>query len=64
MGTSASTAIIIITSVLFALSLFTVCLRCVVRLRLVKAFGSDDICMIIAMVRQAVRTLPMVYHAV
>jgi hypothetical protein len=47
---SRSNAILIVTSVFFAISLVSVCLRIFVRTRVVRAFGWDDITMVIAMV--------------
>ncbi|KAJ5862015.1 hypothetical protein N7455_006083 [Penicillium solitum] len=48
MGNGGSNAIIITTAVFFVFSLVTVCLRCFVRLKVVKAFGSDDALMVAA----------------
>lgn len=45
-----STAIFIVTTVFMGISFIAVCLRCFVRLRLVKAFGWDDALMVFAMV--------------
>lgn len=45
-----SEAIVAATSVFLALSLVTVCLRCFVRARVVRAFGLDDWTMVAAMV--------------
>lgn len=47
---SRSNAILIVTSVFFAISLVSVCLRIFVRTRVVRAFGWDDITMVVAMV--------------
>jgi hypothetical protein len=47
---SGSQAIIIVTAVFLALSLFAVCLRCFVRLYVVKSFGRDDGLMVAAAV--------------
>lgn len=47
---SGSEAIIIVTAVFLAISFITVCLRCYVRLRVVRAFGWDDGFMVMAMV--------------
>lgn len=44
-----SEAIVAATSVFLALSLVTVCLRCFVRARVVRAFGLDDWTMVAAM---------------
>lgn len=43
-------AIIAVTAAFLAISLVAVCLRCFVRLRIVKAFGWDDGAMLLAMV--------------
>jgi hypothetical protein len=48
MGNGGSNAIIIITAVFFVFSLVTVCLRCFVRLKIVKCFGPDDALMVAA----------------
>ncbi|OQE12725.1 hypothetical protein PENFLA_c064G06623 [Penicillium flavigenum] len=48
MGHGGSNAIIITTAVFFGFSLVTVCLRCFVRLKVVKSFGSDDALMVAA----------------
>lgn len=45
-----SASIFIVTTVFLGLSFISVCLRCFVRLRLVKAFGWDDTIMVAAMV--------------
>lgn len=45
-----SQAIFIVTTVFLGLSFIAVCLRCFVRLRLVRAFGWDDGLMVFAMV--------------
>lgn len=45
-----SEAIFIVTTVFLGISFIAVCLRCFVRLRLVKAFGWDDALMVFAMV--------------
>ncbi|KAE8135039.1 hypothetical protein BDV38DRAFT_273083 [Aspergillus pseudotamarii] len=50
MGDGNSDAIIIVTAVFLGLSLVTVCLRCFVRLRIVRAFGCDDALIVTAMV--------------
>lgn len=50
MGNGGSNAIIITTAIFFGVSLVTVCLRCFVRLRIVKSFGADDALMIVAAV--------------
>ncbi|KAL3488137.1 hypothetical protein BJX62DRAFT_227497 [Aspergillus germanicus] len=42
-------SIIIVASISLALSLFVVCLRCYVRLKLVQSFGRDDLIIIVAM---------------
>lgn len=47
---SRSNAIIIVTSVFFAISFVSVCLRLFVRTRVVRAFGWDDTTMMLAMV--------------
>ncbi|KAJ5818096.1 hypothetical protein N7474_003687 [Penicillium riverlandense] len=44
-----STAIFIVTTIFLGISFITVCLRCFVRLRIVKAFGWDDALMVFAM---------------
>lgn len=44
------TAIIAVTAAFLGISLVAVCLRCFVRLRIVKAFGWDDGAMLLAMV--------------
>jgi hypothetical protein len=44
-----SDGIVIVIAVMLAVSLVTVCLRCFVRLQVVKAFGWDDGLMVIAM---------------
>lgn len=46
-----STAIFVVTTVFLGLSFIAVCLRCFVRIKLVKAFGWDDCLMVFAMVR-------------
>lgn len=43
------TAIFIITTIFLGISFITVCLRCFVRLHIVKAFGWDDALMVFAM---------------
>ena len=48
MGNGGSNAIIIITAVFLGFSLVTVSLRCFVRLKIVKSFGSDDALMVAA----------------
>ncbi|KAE8167646.1 hypothetical protein BDV40DRAFT_151875 [Aspergillus tamarii] len=50
MGDGNSNAIIIVTAVFLGLSLVAVCLRCFVRLRIVRAFGCDDALIVTAMV--------------
>lgn len=45
-----SESIFIVTIIFLAISLVAVCLRCFVRLRLVRAFGWDDGLMVAAMV--------------
>jgi hypothetical protein len=45
-----SDAIIIVASVFLSISLIAVCLRCFVRLKIVKAFGYDDSLMVMATV--------------
>ncbi|KAJ6172778.1 hypothetical protein N7470_001845 [Penicillium chermesinum] len=45
-----SQAILIVTAIFLGISLVAVCLRCFVRTRLVRAFGWDDIVMVVAMV--------------
>ncbi|KAL4865736.1 hypothetical protein BDV12DRAFT_174000 [Aspergillus spectabilis] len=45
-----SEAIVVVIAVMLALSLVTVCLRCFVRLRVVKTFGWDDSLMALAMI--------------
>lgn len=47
-----SVSIFVVTTVFLGISFITVCLRCFVRLRLVKAFGWDDGFMVCAMVCQ------------
>lgn len=47
---SRSQAILIVTSVFFAISVVSVFLRIFVRTRVVRAFGWDDITMVLAMV--------------
>lgn len=49
---SRNKAILIVTSVFLAISLFTVMLRCFVRTQVVRAWGWDDGTMVIAMVSQ------------
>ncbi|KAI2786239.1 hypothetical protein POX_g08622 [Penicillium oxalicum] len=44
-----STAIFVVTTVFLGLSFIAVCLRCFVRIKLVKAFGWDDCLMVFAM---------------
>lgn len=56
MSEARSNAILIITSVLLGVSLVTVCLRCYVRLKIVKVFGWDDLLMAVAMVSQKTRS--------
>lgn len=48
---SRNKAILIVTSVFFALSFISVILRCFVRTRIVRAWGWDDAIMVVAMVR-------------
>ncbi|KAJ5464335.1 uncharacterized protein N7458_000021 [Penicillium daleae] len=43
-----SDAIIIVAAVFLSISLIAVCLRCFVRLKIVKAFGYDDSLMVMA----------------
>ncbi|KAE8363918.1 hypothetical protein BDV27DRAFT_145697 [Aspergillus caelatus] len=50
MGDGNSNAIIIVTAVSLGVSLVAVCLRCFVRLRIVRAFGYDDALIVTAMV--------------
>ncbi|KAE8381760.1 hypothetical protein BDV26DRAFT_255062 [Aspergillus bertholletiae] len=50
MGHGGSNAIIIITAIFLGISLVAVCLRCFVRLRIVRAFGCDDALIVAAMV--------------
>jgi hypothetical protein len=50
MGDDGSDAIIITTAVFLGFSLVTVCLRCFVRLKIVKSFGYDDALMVAAAV--------------
>ncbi|KAL2807906.1 hypothetical protein BJX63DRAFT_410939 [Aspergillus granulosus] len=45
-----SEALVIVIAIMFTLSLATVCLRCFVRLRIVKIFGWDDKLMLLAMI--------------
>lgn len=45
-----SKSIIIATAVSVGISLISMCLRCFVRLRVVRAFGKDDATMVVAMV--------------
>lgn len=45
-----SQSIFIVTTVFLGISFIAVCLRCFVRIRLVKAFGWDDAFMVCAMV--------------
>lgn len=45
-----SEPIFVVTVVFLGLSFISVCLRCFVRLRLVRAFGWDDALMVLAMV--------------
>lgn len=49
-----SASIFVVTIVFLGLSFIAVCLRCFVRLRLVKAFGWDDALMVFAMVCSSV----------
>lgn len=48
-----SKSIFIVTTVFLGISFIAVCLRCFVRLRLVKAFGWDDALMVFAMVNES-----------
>lgn len=48
-----SESIFVVTIIFLAISLVAVCLRCFVRLRLVRAFGWDDGLMVAAMVCDA-----------
>ncbi|KAJ5238045.1 hypothetical protein N7489_008136 [Penicillium chrysogenum] len=50
MANGGSNAIIITTAILLGFSLITVCLRCFVRLKIVKSFGSDDVLLVAAAV--------------
>lgn len=50
MANGGSNAIIITTAVLLGFSLITICLRCFVRLKIVKSFGSDDVLLVAAAV--------------
>ena len=52
---SRSRAILIVTTIFLAISLVTVGLRCFVRKHVVRAFGWDDILMVVAMVRDDCR---------
>ena len=45
-----SEQIFVVTIIFLGISFISVCLRCFVRLKLVKAFGWDDIFMVFAMV--------------
>lgn len=45
-----SKSIFIVTTIFLGVSFIAVCLRCFVRLKLVKAFGWDDALMVFAMV--------------
>lgn len=45
-----SETIVVVTALFLGISLTTVCLRCYVRLRIVRAFGWDDKIMVAAMV--------------
>lgn len=45
-----SISIFVVTTIFLAISFITVCLRCFVRLWIVKAFGWDDAMMVFAMV--------------
>jgi hypothetical protein len=60
MGNGGSNAIIIITAVFFVFSLVTVCLRCFVRLKIVKCFGPDDALMVAAAV-SIIEKIPFEY---
>lgn len=55
--TGRSDAIFIVTVVTLCISFVAVCLRCYVRLALVKAFGWDDGVMVFAMVEFASKLL-------
>jgi hypothetical protein len=63
MGNGGSNAIIITTAVFFVFSLVTVCLRCFVRLKVVKAFGSDDALMVAAAV-SIIEKVPFKYSII
>jgi hypothetical protein len=52
---SRSRALFAVILVFLCLSFTAVALRCFVRLRLVKAFGWDDVLMVLAMVRELIR---------
>lgn len=52
---SRSNAILIVTAVFLGISLTSVLLRCFVRTRVVRAFGWDDIIMLLAMVGRGTR---------
>lgn len=45
-----SLSIFVVTTIFLGLSFIAVCLRCFVRIKLVKAFGWDDGLMVLAMV--------------
>jgi hypothetical protein len=47
-----SQTIFIVTTIFLGISFIAVCLRCFVRLKLVKAFGWDDTLMVCAMVNE------------
>lgn len=57
---SRSQAILIVTAVFLSISLVTVCLRIFVRTRVVKAFGWDDIFMVVAMVSKTCENDPLI----
>lgn len=56
-----SEAIFIVTIIFLGLSFVAVCLRCFVRLKLVKAFGWDDALMVFAMVCSGSNGLYSIY---
>lgn len=47
-----SLSIFVVTTIFLGLSFIAVCLRCFVRIKLVKAFGWDDGLMVLAMVNK------------
>ena len=51
-----SLSIFIVTTIFLGISFISVCLRCFVRIKLVKAFGWDDTLMVFAMVNKAILT--------